>query len=58
MKTIIGYEGKYEGEWDNKRIGKGVQYYDNNDIYLGDFKDDLFDGSGVYLFATGERYEG
>jgi len=32
--------------------------YPNGDIYLGDWKDDFFNGNGVYIFSIGERYEG
>ncbi len=30
----------------------------NNDKYIGDWKDDRFHGSGIYIFQNGERYDG
>ena len=54
--------GKYIGEVGSGasyvRSGKGVFFYPENDVYLGDWRDDTFDGKGAYLFGTGERYEG
>jgi len=38
--------------------GKGIYFYTNNDVYLGEWKNDKFEGEGVYLFANGERFEG
>jgi hypothetical protein len=32
--------------------------YSNGDIYLGEWKDDIFDGKGIYIFNNSERYEG
>jgi hypothetical protein len=51
------YEGTLLKNTDIKE-GKGIYYYTNNDVYLGDWKEDKFDGNGIYLFANGERYEG
>ena len=36
--------------------GKGIYYYANHDVYLGDWREDKFHGEGIYLFANGERY--
>ena len=30
----------------------------NGDLYVGDMKDDFFDGHGVLTYAFGDRYEG
>lgn len=38
--------------------GKGIYFYANEDVYLGDWEYDVFHGFGVYIFSTGERYEG
>ena len=50
---------RYEGELINeKRNGKGIYRYANNDCFVGDWKDDRFHGRGYYIFLNGERYEG
>ncbi len=36
--------------------GRGIYYYSNGDVYIGDWKEDKFDGTGTYLFQNGERY--
>ena len=42
--------------------GKGIWYGSEEpyigDWYEGDFKNDKFDGKGIYYFKNGERYEG
>jgi hypothetical protein len=45
--------------------GYGIYYYNNGDIFVGEWLDDKFNGSGHYLFANGilfeyvgERYSG
>lgn len=49
------------------RLGFGIYYYNNGDIFLGEWFNDKFNGSGHYLFANGkliiiifigERYSG
>lgn len=30
--------------------GRGIYYYSNGDVYIGDWKEDKFDGTGTYLF--------
>ena len=60
---------RYEGEVVNdKRNGKGIYHYANQDKYIGDWVNDKysfyftyffrFDGQGFYIFKNGERYEG
>ncbi len=49
---------KYTGQLGKGEIkeGLGIYYYTNNDVYLGEWKEDTFEGQGSYLFANGERY--
>ena len=47
---------KYEKEINNKNIYK-IKEYDNG-RYEGEFKDDKFEGKGIYYFNSGSRYEG
>jgi hypothetical protein len=35
------------------RQGKGIYFYKNGDIYIGEWFNDLFHGEGVYIFASG-----
>jgi hypothetical protein len=44
---------KYEGRVnsDNEKHGKGIYYYGNGDIYLGDFNRNKIEGEGVYCFS-------
>ena len=60
MKTKVYVDrSKYKGEFlKGKRHGTGIYYYTNGDIYGGSWKDDVFEGYGFYIFASGERYEG
>lgn len=38
----------------NKNIlGRGIYYYANGDIFLGEWVEDKFHGNGNYLFANG-----
>lgn len=47
--------GLFFGEYDWKRSphGSGVLFFDNGSIYVGKFKDSLFEGSGLFLFSNG-----
>jgi hypothetical protein len=36
-----------------KTLGRGIYYYSNGDVYIGDWKDDLFHGKGFYIFGNG-----
>ena len=38
--------------------GKGVLKFNNGDICLGNWKNDLLHGQGIYIFKNGCRYEG
>ena len=42
---------------DGKQTGRGVRHYPNG-RYVGNFKDGLFDGQGVYVGSDGMRYDG
>lgn len=33
--------------------GQGIFMYPNGDVYFGSWRDDFFDGEGVYIFASG-----
>lgn len=41
-----------------KRHGKGAYVYKNNDKYVGDWENDVFEGVGIYLFDNGDYYYG
>ena len=51
---------KYEGQLGKGEVkeGQGIYFYTNNDVYLGEWREDKFEGKGSYLFANGERYQG
>ena len=42
-----GYIGNLS---DDERNGYGIYYYVNGDIYCGVWKQNLFDGDGIYLY--------
>ena len=46
---------KYEND---KKEGKGIYYWNNGDIYEGDWINDKSEGKGIYYFNDGDRYEG
>ena len=60
----ISENGIYLGEMKRSAFffsykhGKGEEYFNNGDIYEGDFKDGKFEGKGIYYFNNGDRYEG
>ena len=33
-------------------------YYKDKEKYKGEFKDDKFEGNGIFYYSTGEKYEG
>ena len=58
-ETKIYDTGKFEGEITNKlRNGKGTMYYNNGDIYKGEWKKDKKEGEGIYYYKDGNKYEG
>ena len=50
----------YEGNWkNNKKDGEGTLVYQNDSrTYVGQFKNDLFNGWGTLHIIGGEKYEG
>ncbi|KAH3722783.1 Morn repeat protein [Pelomyxa schiedti] len=53
----------YSGMFDHgKKSGRGKMLFANNNqgggSYVGEWKDDMFHGQGVRLWANGDRYEG
>ena len=42
----------------DKYFKTGVEISIENDSYIGDIKDDMLNGQGVYTWADGRRYEG
>lgn len=38
--------------------GRGVYRYSNNQVYMGDWYDDAFNGLGMYIFSNGNIYKG
>jgi hypothetical protein len=54
-------KGKYQGTLTKTglRDGIGIFYFDSTkDVYFGEWKDDVFDGSGTYLYESGDAYRG
>ena len=59
-KPIIFNDGNYFGEGDDddeKRSGKGVMEYDNEDVYIGYWKDDMRSGMGILEYKVPEVNE-
>ena len=47
-----------EGQWkEDKRHGNGHMEYEDGVTYTGDWVNDNYEGHGVYVFKSGERYE-
>jgi hypothetical protein len=40
------------------RHGQGTMKYFNGNVYIGNWRDDCFDGSGEYFWADGRKYVG
>lgn len=49
------YKGKRN--WKNQRHGYGTYFYDNGDVYEGDWAEDEKHGLGTYNFASGKVYD-
>lgn len=50
--TDFGDKGTYTGDLiGGKRHGKGKMVYSSGNTYEGGFKDDKFDGKGVYTWS-------
>ncbi len=49
----------YEGTWESDiRNGDGYEMYQNENFYLGKFKNGKAHGMGVYTWKNGEAYDG
>ena len=44
------YEGTYT---DGKRAGTGKMTYPNGDCYTGEWKDNMMEGEGTYVYKVG-----
>ena len=59
IKELTFNDGKYVGYVKNKLAeGKGIYYYNNGEIYEGDWKNDKREGKGIYYFNNGDRMMG
>ena len=53
------YIGEMKGNiFFSEKEGKGIMYYDNGNIYEGDWKNDEREGNGKFFWKNGDRYEG
>jgi hypothetical protein len=52
---ISGFDGTII---DGKREGYGTYIFKNGDKYVGEFRNDLFNGNGVFIWNDGARYDG
>ncbi len=48
----------FDGTYKDGMREKGVYKTDKGDVYEGDFKNNAFDGYGIFTFANGSWYEG
>ena len=50
----------YKGQWanDTKEEKELLHYNNDSHTYIGNFKNDLFDGWGTLYIIGGEKYEG
>lgn len=56
IKWSDGYS--FDGTYKDGDREKGVLRSTNGDVYEGDFKNNYYDGYGIYKFASGGIYEG
>lgn len=50
---------KYDGEFDDDtRHGVGLCFWQNGDLYVGQWRVDMMSGRGCYYYGTGVRYAG
>ncbi len=45
--------GEYIGQYQECRVGRGIYSFPNKDIYMGSWKEDRFNGEGLYLYGNG-----
>ena len=53
--------GEYSGEWNpskKERHGRGIQLWNDNTIYIGQWKNDKINGKGKLTNPIGDYYEG
>lgn len=51
--------GYYYGEFKNSiRDGAGLYLFNSGELYKGNFKQNKFDGTGVFYWVNGSKYEG
>ena len=61
---IFANGDRYQGAWkDGKKHGPGIYLYlaDNEfkgDIYVGEYKFDIYNGQGTYIWKDGSKYTG
>jgi hypothetical protein len=56
---LIGPEGRYLGEVQNNLShGRGTFYWENGDVYRGNWVNGKKDGLGIYILTNGDYYEG
>lgn len=49
----------FDGQFENGDFVKGKVFYSNDDIYVGEFKDDCRHGKGKFIrFEDGEEMDG
>ena len=54
-------KGKYQGNLTKKGLREGIGIFhfdDTNNIYLGEWENDLFHGNGSYFYESGDIYRG
>jgi hypothetical protein len=61
--TVVVASGTYIGEMlenSSKRLrhGYGVMKYSNGNLFMGEWKDDCFDGFGEYIWSDGRKFKG
>lgn len=59
-QVLIEYKDgtTYRGKYKNSSIVSGTIHYSNGDKYVGDFKDGLKSGIGIYTWKSGAYYVG
>lgn len=50
--------GEYYGEFEDGHMVEGTFVFNNGDVYIGEFKDNLYNGQGELTYANGEKYVG
>ena len=54
-------KGLYTGELTKEGIRHGIgmfSFKQNDDVYCGEWENDIFHGSGTYYYSSGDKYEG